>query len=339
MKIWGKVVLTAMIVLCMAVWMDGGTVSAKTKKVTMNLVGAKTLYKYPAALDKAKKVTVKSSKKSVVTAKCKKKRGIREIMLKAKKLGSATVTVKCRMKNKKVKVYKYKVKVVKAKKPATVLEKSKKAFKIQNQYRKEKGVADLEWSDELYKFCLYRLKTSGFDRHVNLGRDTNAYFGLYAKHKKIMFAENLYYGYTDPQSAMKAWKKSSGHYNNLLSADHTCGAIARYGNTWCAIFYNGNKSEIENWRDYQIKEVKVKRYDSQSGTYISGSSIGYYESDNRWDTQQTAAITEVSGKSIYLEIGKTYTIYEKKAPDGYSKAERVTITVAEDGVSEVVLTD
>ena len=288
-------------------------------------------------MDKAKKVTVKSSKKSVVAVKYYKAKGIRRIVLKAKKLGSATVTVKCKLKNGKAKTYKYKVKVVKSKK-VTELDKAKKAFKIQNQYRKEKGVKELEWSDELYQFCLYRLKTSGFDRHENLGRDTNAYFGLYAKHKKIMFAENMYYGYTDPQSAMKAWKKSSGHYKNLLSADHICGAIARYGNTWCAIFYNGNKSEIENWRDYQIKEVKVKRYDSQSGTYISGSSIGYYESDDRWDSLQAATITEASGKSIYLEIGKTYTIYERKTPSGYNKAERVTITVTKDGVSEVVLT-
>lgn len=325
-------------VVCLAVLAQGDTVSAaKAKKVTMNLVGAKTLNKYPAAMDKAKKVTVKSSKKSVVVAKYYKAKGIRRIILKAKKLGSATVTVKCKLKNGKTKTYKYKVKVVKVKK-VTALDKAKEAFKIQNQYRKEKGVKALEWSDELYQFCLYRLKTSGFDGHKNLGRDTNAYFGLYAKHKKIMFAENMYYGYTDPKSAMKAWKKSSGHYKNLLSADHICGAIARYGNTWCAIFYNGNKSKIENWRDYRIKEVKVKRYDSKSGTYIGGSSIGYYESDNRWDTQQAATITEASGKSIYLEVGKTYTIYERKAPSGYSKAERVTITVTEDGVSEVVLT-
>lgn len=325
-------------VVCLAVLAQGDTVSAaKAKKVTMNLVGAKTLYKYPAAMDKAKKVTVKSSKKSVVTVKYKKSKGIRRIVFTAKKTGSATITVKCRMKNKKTKTYKYNVRVVKGKK-VTKLDNAKKAFKIQNQYRKAKGVKELEWSDELYQFCLYRLKTSGFDGHKNLGRDTNAYFGTYAKYKVLMFAENMHCGYNDPKSVMESWKKSAGHYRNLLSADHVCGAIASDRNTWCAIFYNGNKSEIENWRDYRIKEVKVKRYDSQSGTYIGGSSIGYYESDNRWDTQQAANITEASGKSIYLEVGKTYTIYERKAPSGYSKAERVTITVTEDGVSEVVLT-
>lgn len=338
MKGWKRIITVTVMLFCMVLLVEGGTASAKAKNVTMNLVGAKTLYKYPAALDKAEKVTVKSSNKSIVTAKCKKKRGIREIMLRAKKLGSATVTVKCQMKNKEVKGYKYKVKVVKAKKPATILEESKKAFQIQNQYRKDKGVAALEWSDELYQFCLYRLKTSGFDRHKNLGRDTNAYFGIYTKYRVLMFGENMYNGYKDPESAMKEWKNSPGHYENLLSEKHVCGAIARYGNVWCAIFYDKDKSEVENWRDYHIKEIKVKRYDSASGAYISGSSIGYYDVDDRWGTMKAAGIAQTSGKSIYLEIGKTYVIYERITPDGYGKAERVSITVTEDGVSEVVLT-
>lgn len=337
-KGWRRIIAVTMMLFFMVLLLEGRMVSAKTKNVTMNLTGAKTLYKYPAALDKATKVTVKSSKKSVVTAKCKKKRGIREIMLKAKKLGSATVTVKCQMKNKKVKVYKYKVKVVKAKKPETILEKSKRAFKIQNQYRKEKGVAALEWSDELYQFCLYRLKTSGFDHHKNLHRDKRSYFGLYSQFRVLGFGENLYNGYMDPESAMKAWKKSPAHYQNILTSEYKCGAIARYGNVWCAIFCSEDKSEIENWRNYHIKEIKVKRYDNASGTYIGGSSIGYYEADDRWGTQQAATIKEASGKSIYLEIGKTYVIYERRTPDGYGKAERVGITVTENGVNEVVLT-
>lgn len=324
--------------VCLVLLVQSDTVSAaKAKKVTMNLIGAKTLNKYPAALDKAKKVIVKSSKKSVVTAKYKKTKKIRRIVLKAKKTGTATVTVKCRMKSKKTKTYRYKVTVVKGKK-VTALDRAKEAFEIQNQYRKEKGVASLGWSDELYQFCLYRLKTSGFDGHVNLARDTKNYFGLYAQFRKLGFGENLYNGYSDPKSAMKAWKSSPGHYQNIITAGYKYGAIARRGNVWCAIFYRGDKSEVENWRDYQIKEINVKRYDSQSGTYVGGSSIGYYEANDRWGTMQAAMISEASGKKIYLEVGKTYVIYERKTPDGCGKAEQVTITVTEDSAGEVVLT-
>lgn len=337
MKGWKRIITVTMLLFCMGLLAEGGTVSAKTQKVTMNLVGAKTLYKYPAAMDKAKKVTVKSSRNSVVTVKYKKTKQLRRIILKAKKLGSATVTVKCWVNNKKPKTYKYKVTVKEVKK-VTALDRAKKAFKIQNQYRKEKGVAALEWSDELYQFCLYRLKTSGFDGHKNLGRDTNAYFGLYAKYKILMFGENMHCGYSDPQSVMESWKGSSGHYKNLLSSDHVCGAIAAGNNTWCAIFFDKDKSEVENWRNYHIKEIKVKRYGNATASYIGGSIVGYYEADNRLGTQRSAVIAEASGKSLYLEIGKTYVIYEKRTPDGYGKAERVTITVTEDGTSEVVLT-
>ena len=155
---------------------------------------------------------------------------------------------------------------------------------------------------------------------------------------KLGFGENQHSGYNDPKSVMESWKKSQQHYQNLLTSKYTCGAIAYDGNVWCAIFYSGDMSEVENWRNYQIKEVKVQRYDSASGLYIGNCSIAYYEKDNRWDSQQAATIKESSGKSIYLEIGKTYVIYERKTPDGYSKAERVTITVTKDGVSEVILT-
>lgn len=339
MKDWKRALFVTLSFLCLSLIRPDSTVSAaSTKKVTINLNGSKTLYKYPAALEKAKKVSVKSSKKSVVTAKYKKTKKVKRIVLTAKKKGTATVTVKCTMKNKKVKTYKYKVTVVKKKK-TTALDDAKKAFEIQNQYRKEKGVAELEWSDELYQFCLYRLKTSGFDKHKNLGRDTGAYFGIYGKYKKLLFSENLYNGYSDPASAMKAWKNSSGHYRNLLSAEHKCGAIARYGNTWCAIFYDEDKSQIDNWRQYKIKEVNVKRFDSQKGAYVSGCSIGYYEANNRLGTIQSAMISDVSGKKIYLEVGKTYIIYEKTSPVGSEKAESLTITVTDDSINEVVLKD
>ena len=123
---------------------------------------------------KAKKVKVKSSKKSVVTVKFKKKR--KQIYFKAEKKGTVVVYVSCKMKNGKTKKMKYKVKVIKTKAP-TDLERSKKAFAIQNQYRKAKGIKELQWSDEIYEFCRYRLKTSGYDKHDNLVNDMNAYFG------------------------------------------------------------------------------------------------------------------------------------------------------------------
>lgn len=306
-----------------------------TKQVTMDLNVNGVQYKRPAILDKAKKVKVKSSKNSVVSVKYKKNRNDRRIAFTLKKKGNATVTVRCILKNGQEKIIRYKIKVTK-KHIMTDLEKGKKAFAIQNQYRKEKGVKGLEWSDEIYEFCLYRMKNSGLDGHKNLGSDMTAFFGDYAKYRKLLFAENLTHG-VSAADAMKAWKKSAGHYANLTSASHVCGAIAVYRDSWCALFLDVDKSVLENWKSYKVKEIRIKRYDSLSGSYQSGSRIGYYEQDNKEDSLKNVVISDRSGKSVYLEVGKTYVFYEQVRPEGCSKAERVVFTVTEDGAGEVTL--
>ena len=335
MRAWKKG-LAGMIVMigCGLIFAD--TVSAKTKNIKIDLRGEMTPVERPIALEKAKKVRIVCSNKSVVAVRYKKDRKDKRIVFTGKKKGTAKVTVICTLKSRRKKTYKYRVQVIKSKE-VTAKDKGKKAFKIQNQYRKEKGVAALEWSNELYEFCLYRIKTSGFDKHENLGRDGNAYFGKFYKYKHLMFGENLYCGSDRALDAMKAWKKSIRHYHNLLSEDHVCGAIAGYNGVWCAIFYDKEKGELKNWRDYQLKEITVRRYDSQKGIYLSGSSIGYYEAGKRQETLEAAKITETSGKKIYLEIGKTYVFYERISPDGCKKAESMTVTVTEDGESEIIL--
>lgn len=335
-KSWKKGMAFAVGAIGVILLAGANTASAKTGKVELNLTGTPVQNRRPQALEKAKKVTIKCSKPSVVKVKYKKNRKDKRIVFTGKKKGMAVVTVKCHLKNKKKKSYRYKVRVVKGKKVSDV-SRAKEAFKIQNQYRKEKGVAALEWSDELYRFCLYRLKNSGFDAHKNLGRDMNEYFGDYVKYKKLLFSENQDAGNSSARATMKVWKSSSGHYHNLLSENHVCGAIACYNNMWCAIFYDKDKSEVENWRDYQIKKITVKRYDGGKGTYLGGCSIGYYETDDHWNTLQAATISKASGKDIYLEVGRTYTIYERKKPDGCGRAESVMITVTEDGISEIIL--
>lgn len=306
-----------------------------TKKVTMDLNGTRVRYKRPAIVDKAKKVRVKSSKKSVVSVKYKKDQKDRRIAFTLKKKGNAVVTVRCVLKNGQKKIIRYKIKVTK-KHIMTDLEKGKKAFAIQNKYRKEKGVKGLEWSDEIYEFCLYRMKNSGLDGHKNLGSDMTAFFGDYAKYRKLLFAENLTHG-VSATDAMKAWKKSAGHYANLTGAKHICGAIAVYRDSWCALFLDMDKSVLENWKGYKIKEVRIKRYDRLSGSYQTGSRIAYYEQDNKENSLKNVVISDRSGKLVYLEVGKTYVFYEQVRPDGCSKAEKVVVTVTEDGTREVTL--
>lgn len=333
-----NVVWTLLVVLAVGIAISA-PVAAKaktvTKRVTMDMNGNRVQYRRPAILDQAKKVRVKSSKKSVVSVKYKKNRKDRRIAFTLKKTGNATVTVRCVLKNGQKRTIRYKIKVTK-KHIMTDLEKGKKAFAIQNRYRKEKGVKALEWSDEIYEFCLYRMKHSGLDGHENLGSDMTAFFGGYAKYRKLLFAENLTHG-VSAADAMKIWKKSAGHYANLTGAKHVCGAIAVYRDSWCALFLDMDKSLLENWRSCKIREVRVRRYDSLSGTYRVGSWIAYYEQDNKRNSLKNVVISDVSGKSVYLEVGKTYVFYEQVRPDRCSKAERVVLTVTEDGVGELTL--
>ena len=308
----------------------------KSKKITLDINGDYGTVKRPSALDKAKRVVVKSSKKSVATGKYSKKKGDRRVDIVAKKKGKATITVKCYYPKKKMKTIRYKVTVV-AKHKMTDLEKSKEAFRLQNQYRKSKGSPELQWSDEIYQFCLYRMKTSGFDKHKYLGRDTINYFGNFARGNVVLFAENMT---TCPsiKGAIQAWKDSPLHNENMLDRNHVCGAMGTYKGIWFALFLDKDKSFIDSWRDYHLKQITVKRYDTTTGLAIAGSSIGYYEVDNRQGTLKSVVISKREGEPIYLEIGKTYVIYERIRPDGLEKAESVTITVTEDGVSEVILT-
>ena len=324
-----KISIVLLLVLTMAGRKDT-EVSAKikTKKITIDLRGGNTAASEPEMVRKAKKVKVKSSKKSVVTVKFKKKR--KQIYFKAEKKGTVVVYVSCKMKNGKTKKMKYKVKVIKTKAP-TDLERSKKAFAIQNQYRKAKGIKELQWSDEIYEFC-------GYDKHVNLGRDMNDYFGGFNVYKDLLFSENMTTGGT-AKDAMESWKKSQRHYRNLLAERHVCGAIACYKGMWIAIFYDKDKSDFVNWKSFQMKKITVKRYDSASNRYIAGSGFAYYEAPNKNDTLKVDKIPSSEGKVVYLEIGKSYVFYERIVPDGYEKAKTVRITVEENGSNEIVLSN
>lgn len=335
-----KMMMVLVVFMSVVLMAKGETVLAKTTTIKLNLRGIGISREYPKGWEKVKKATIKVSKKSIVKVKYKryvegKDDGWIEFI--GKKKGTATVTVKCKLKNNKKKTYKYKVKVYKSKE-VTYKDLAKKAFKIQNKYRKAKGVQPLQWSEEVYKFCEYRLNTSGFDRHKYILRDERDYFGDFAVFSELMPSENLHSGYGDPEKVMKAWKKSSGHYDNLMDSKHKCGAIACNNGVWVAIFYNCDKSVIDNWRDYKLKAINVRRFDSQINQYCSDSEFAYYEVDNRRDSMKINSIVKPAGKRIYLEIGKTYTFYERVKPDGCEdKAERVTITVTEDGIEEVIL--
>ena len=141
------------------------------------------------------------------------------------------------------------------------------AFIVQNGYRTKEGADKIEWSDALYKICLIRAKQisknfshngwsdTAFDfLHKNYGIDEEYYWykddnGM-EYGEPYVSGENIAMGATNYKEAMKQWKNSLGHYNNLKSTSHKSGAIACYesgnGTYWVALFSDINVDKILN---------------------------------------------------------------------------------------------
>lgn len=141
------------------------------------------------------------------------------------------------------------------------------AFIVQNGYRTKEGADKIEWSDALYKICLIRAKQisknfshngwsdTAFDfLHKNYGMDEEYYWykgdnGM-EYGEPYVSGENIAMGAINYKDAMKQWKNSPGHYNNLKSTSHKSGAIACYesgnGTYWVALFSDINVDKILN---------------------------------------------------------------------------------------------
>lgn len=306
------------------------------KKMTIDLNMDSFPFRYiPTKLQKYSKVKVCVKNRKVLKAKAK---GRKCIVMKGRKGGKTTMTVSLYKKHRKVRVYCYRIKVI-GKGQDGYKSQAKEAFDIQNRYRAEKGAKALTWSDELYRFALYRLKHSGYDRHKNLPTDMENFFGDTLVVNNISLGENMACGQTSAKEAMLSWKHSSGHYRNIKNKGYRCGAIACYKDIWCAVFYDGSPENLTRKQENASEMIfTVKRQDKATGQYIGGVTIGYYEENDRWNTSKRITVGE-SGRQIVLEIGKTYVFYEKTTPDGYNKAEKVTITVTKDTPKDIVLTD
>ena len=304
----------------------------KTEKVTI-IKGRNQCFTFRKL--KLKKIKVKYSKKKIAKAKLKKDVNLGAyIQIDGKKLGQTTVTVKAYLANKKRKTFKYKVKVTNYLQIANskaAKKKAKKAFALQNKYRKQAGAKTLEWSDEMYEYGLYRLKTSGFDMHENMDRDCSAYFGdladiMYVEKDCHWILENLATG--NWKDVMEWWKTSSGHYKNMISETWKCGAIVQYAGADIAVFSSSTANEMKEWRNYKSKYAKVviKRQNALTGAFLPGSEISIYDKADKWNTMRTCSIMKASGLVLYVKAGRDYGIFESMVPNGSQKAQRIEFT-------------
>lgn len=148
---------------------------------------------------------------------------------------------------------------------------SEKAFVIQNRYRREAGVPELVWSDELYNLGNKRIQDilkNGFS-HKNLHSNATEYVLEKSKQNNLdidtlnkaeywkywWLGENLAIGSKDAKDVMNLWKNSKGHYANIVLKYNISGAIALYYNSetgnnyWVSLF-----ADIDY--DKEIKSIK-----------------------------------------------------------------------------------
>ena len=215
----------------------------------------------------------------------------------------------------------------------------KKALKQINSYRSKAGVDKLEWSDELYGACIYRLKTSGYDKHENVIRDLKAYFGgLYYTidgEEASRFGENLTRGQSNMKAAVRAWRKSEGHYRNMISKDYKCCAVAKYKNMYITLFSTASTAKIKALKsgadNNKTAIVNVKIKSGETGEYEASGNIVIYDTEDKWNLTNSARIKDSSGIDFKLTVGHTYVVYCPKIIAGDNKVRRVEFTVTADG--------
>lgn len=153
---------------------------------------------------------------------------------------------------------------------------SKQAFIIQNQYRTEKGVAPLVWSNELYEVAKLRSRelTRLFSHTRPNGTYCQAafveYFGKerckrfqsnYSEWTRLTgemhicddencYMENAARGTMGPEEVMQGWKNSKGHYKALMDKLMVSGSIA------CLRGNNNEQYWISSFAVIDIDNVK-----------------------------------------------------------------------------------
>ena len=181
--------------------------------------------------------------------------------------------------------------------------------------------------------------------HENMDRDCSAYFGdladiMYVEKDCHWILENLA-THSNLTDAMKAWKKSSGHYENMISDNWKCGAIVQYAGADIAVFSSSTANEMKEWRNYKSHYAKlvIKRQNALTGAFLPGSEISIYDKADKWNTMKVYEVRKESGLVLYVKAGRNYGIFESMVPDGSQKAQRVSFTAIPltDGINEIIL--
>ena len=131
---------------------------------------------------------------------------------------------------------------------------SEDAFVLQNKLRTKAGVNQLKWSDRIYEIAslrAYMMATKDGLTHAGEWRDEKSilkkwgYTDNELSNAPDISGENAAADFRTAYDAVKGWKKSEGHYRNIVKSAFNSGAISvyrvydfkkDYTTKWCSDF-------------------------------------------------------------------------------------------------------
>lgn len=131
---------------------------------------------------------------------------------------------------------------------------SEDAFVLQNKLRTKAGVNQLKWSDRIYEIAslrAYMMATKDGLTHAGEWRDEKSilkkwgYTDNELSNAPYISGENAAGDFRTAYDAVKGWKKSEGHYRNIVKSAFNSGAISvyrvydfkkDYTTKWCSDF-------------------------------------------------------------------------------------------------------
>ena len=131
---------------------------------------------------------------------------------------------------------------------------SEDAFVLQNKLRTKAGVNQLKWSDRIYEIAslrAYMMATKDGLTHAGEWRDEKSilkkwgYTDNELSNAPDISGENAAGDFRTAYDAVKGWKKSEGHYRNIVKSAFNSGAISvyrvydlkkEYTTKWCSDF-------------------------------------------------------------------------------------------------------
>lgn len=131
---------------------------------------------------------------------------------------------------------------------------SEDAFVLQNKLRTKAGVNQLKWSDRIYEIAslrAYMMATKDGLTHAGEWRDEKSilkkwgYTDNELSNAPDISGENAAGDFLTAYDAVKGWKKSEGHYRNIVKSAFNSGAISvyrvydfkkDYTTKWCSDF-------------------------------------------------------------------------------------------------------